>query len=217
MKMNWFVKLLNPKPKSVFPDAKHIITEAFTSGGITYYNFDNTFNLPYQRGLQAIMVYEELRMKCDYEMLKSFTDGLDKIMGGTKIGINQFMEIKRMNDIMRERLGWVVDTDLVYKLAAVVFFDKNESPVKYDPKYCAEKIERWKKAEGINDFFLREPIQNLIPFLKGSGLNFLEYSLAQVELSKKHREIISMPLSGQSGGSSKTSPQNSSVPETHQE
>lgn len=204
------------EPKNIFPDDKHVINEAFTSGGVTYYAFDNTFNLPYQRGLQAIMVYEELRMKCDYELVKAFTDSIEKILSATKVGLPQFMELKRMNDIMRERLKWVVDTDLVYKLAAVVYFDASESPVKYDPVYAAKKIEKWKAEEGINDFFLRVPIQNLIPFLKGSGLNFQEYSQVQQELNKKHREIISLPLSGEGLKNSSDKQYPSSAKETHQ-
>lgn len=199
--------------KNVFPQAKHVITEAFMFEGVQFYQFDSIFNLPYQRGLAAIMVYEELRMKCDYELLKAFVDANDKVYSGSRLGVKEFMELKRMNDIVKERLNWVLDTDLVYKLASVVYFDANESPYHYDSKYAFEKVQRWKKSEDINAFFLREPIQNLIPFLKGVQLNFQEYSEAQNPLTEKHRTTFSSKLSETSGNNSKSKPSSSSVQE----
>lgn len=196
---------------NIFPGAKRVINEAFVFNGTPYYCFDSVFNLPYQRGLAAVMVYEEMRMKCDLELLKAFTDANDKILSGNKLALPQFYELKKMNDIVKERLTWVIDTDLVYKLASVVFFDSAESPYHYDSKYAFEKVQQWKKSEDINTFFLREPIQSLIPFLKGVEVNFQEYSEAQNELTKKHHLTFSTNTSEKSGSNSKSKPSSSSA------
>lgn len=194
--------------KTVFPDAKHKITEAFVIDGVQYYQFDSIYNLPYKRGLAAVMVYEELKMKCDYELLKEFTKNIDKILNGNRISLNEFAELKRMNDIVMERLNWVTDIDLIYKLAAVVYFDKTESPYGYDAKYSFEKIQKWKKAEGVDDFFLRQPIQQLIPFLKGVNLNSENYFQHQAKENERHLRVLSGKKLDKNTSSSTETPSN---------
>lgn len=204
---NWLVKTYNKLfNRNAFPDAKHPIKPAFICGGVQYYTMDSVYNLPYQRGLSATMVYEELRMKCDHELLKSFTDSIDTILNGRQVKLAELMKIKHMNDIVRERLTWVIDTELLYKLASVIYFDENESPYLYDPKYCFDKIEKWKKSEDIDAFFLRQPIQSLVPFLGDVKLNFQTYSQAQKIVNEKHRTILSMKSLVRSGKHLKSKP-----------
>ena len=44
-------------------------------------------------------------------------------------------------------------------------FDESESPYNFDPGYAEKKIEFWKKTAGMKDFFLQQPLIQLIPFL----------------------------------------------------
>ena len=62
--MKKLLKLLK-KPfnwKTKFPNVNHIIEQAFEVGGVKYYQFADVFSLPYERGLFALMIYEETRM-----------------------------------------------------------------------------------------------------------------------------------------------------------
>ncbi len=194
--------------RNPFPESKHIIKEAFTTGGITYYEFDDLFNLPYQRGLEAIAVYEEMRMKCTREYLLKHTEANADILGRQKFGVNELLEMKRLNDQLHERLEWVMDTDIVYKLASVVFFDSTEKPERYEPKYALEKIARWKKDTEVTDFFALAPLKKLVPFLGESSLNFRAYSAAQHEINQLHWANISgsSPQAGEKSSSAASSP-----------
>lgn len=173
-------KLLGRETK--FPTAtKHVTKYAFTVGGIDYYEFDTTANLPWKRGLKFLSIYNELDMRCDRFYLESLCKAILDQFNKPKIGFNEMSNIKTWVQQTQERLNWVYHEDLVYKLASVVFFDKNENPDDWEWKYASAKIEHWKKNEGVQDFFLREPIKRLIPFLNNSALSILTYSQTQKE------------------------------------
>lgn len=181
--------------QDAFTDTAHRVKFAFSIGGVDYYEMDDLFNIPYKRGLAAMSVYEELRMKCSYEYIKAHADAMDNILTAPKFNMTSAMQMKKLNDQLKERLTWITDLDLAYKLAAVVFFDTTEKPELYEPKYAAEKIALWKKHEGVGDFFLREPLQRLVPFLKDAELNLKVYSEVISELNKVHLENIYSKLS----------------------
>lgn len=195
------------EPKEVFPEVKHRITEAFKSGGVQYYKFDDLFNLPYQRGMAALDVYTEATMKCDYAFLKLVTDANNTLFSGKKIGFDEIAKLKKNNDILRERLDYVVAPDMLYKVASVVFFDATENPYKYDAKYCAEKVERWKREMSVDDFFLQQPIRSLFPFLEGAVLSLGQYSEIIKELTEAQNSHLSEIIShsGNQTSSNKTS------------
>lgn len=208
--INYLKGLFKPK----FQGVKYPVKYAFTSGGTDYYELDDVFNLPYKRGLKAFSVYEELRMKCDKEYLVAFTEAIDNVFAQTKFGMKEAMYIQKINAQMKERLKYALPEDLCYKLAAVVFFDKTESPLVYDADYCAQKIAHWKK-HSANDFFLQLPVVKLIPFLNESDANFQTYFQVTEELNKAHLEAISTRLSGEQKQQLKKSALTSSVKESH--
>lgn len=170
-----FKTLFHKKPDS-FNREGLIIKTAFIVGGREYLEIDNVYNLPTHRGQQAAHVYEELKMKCDVEFLKAHVTACDNLFKGKKIALEEINKLKQLNDQLKERLYHIIDTDLVYKLASVVFFDKTESPFKYDPLYARKKIEFWKKHSTVDAFFLQEPLVRLAPFLKLQEVNFQTYS-----------------------------------------
>lgn len=173
-----------------------IITKlAFTIGGVDYYEVDDIYSLPFKRGMAAIRIYEEVRMKVDYDYLKAHCMALDNLFKGKQIGAPEFNKMFQWNTSLLERLTNIVDTDLIYKLASVAFFDKNESPVEYDHAYCTKKIEFWKQHESINDFFLREPMIRLIPLLKVQGIDFQTYSKVVKEITQFNWASITGNLS----------------------
>jgi hypothetical protein len=173
--------------KRLFPQSKHILEYAFTVAGKDYYRHNDVFNLPYERGLMALAAYEECRMGVNREYLDAHTAKVREILSAQKVDI---FELHRLNEQLKERLVFVHDTDLLYKLASIVFFDKNENPAVYEPDYSRAKIEFWKKHRGAADFFLQKPLRELIPFLNMSGDDLK----ASLEVAAKIRQVHSGAL-----------------------
>ena len=170
-----------------FPKAEYPIEEAFTINGRTFYQFVDTFNVPYERGLKAITKYEEARMKITYEYMEKHTEAVDKLLKEQKIDI---FKIKNLNDILKERLKWYVDVNILYGLASVVYFDKNENPATYDSKYNHEKILFWKEHKTVEDFFSQEPLLVLMPYLKDLETNLKNYSEITEALNQVHLDMV---------------------------
>ena len=183
-----FKTYLSNKLKRFPKDIPYPIEEAFSIEGRTFYRYKDYFNIPYERGLKTITFYEEARMKITYEYLNEHTKAVDKLLKSQKIDI---YKIKALNDILAERLKWAIDTEILYKLASIVFFEKDEDPRTYDFKHNAEKIEFWKQHKSINDFFLRTPLLELMPFLKELDMNLEIYSQITKELTKNHLDMVS--------------------------
>jgi len=176
-----------------FPkDIPYPIEEAFSIEGRTFYRYKDYFNIPYERGLKTITFYEEARMKITYEYLEEHIKAIDKILKSQKIDV---YKIKALNDIMAERMKWAIDTEIIYKLASIVFFEKDEDPRTYDFKHNAEKIQFWKEHKSVSDFFLQTPLLELMPFLKELETNLETYSLLAKELTKHHLDMVSSIVS----------------------
>lgn len=96
-----------------------------------------------------------------------------------------------MNTRLNERLYLAFDMDLIYKLASVVFFDGTENPNIYEQKYGMQKIEKWKKFESVQDFFLRQPIKRLVPFLDGHEQHIQTYQeMVEQIKSEDTKEVL---------------------------
>src|SRR5579863_3890161 len=133
-----------------FTNTRHIIKPAFSCGGKEYYEFDNIHNLPWKRGLKFLSVYNELDMKCDRFYLEKHCEAVDKILtegDGQRIGLNELLKVKQLNEQMKERLKMVYHEDLVYKVASIVFFDAAENTDDWEWQYELKKNEHWKKHE----------------------------------------------------------------------
>ena len=189
-------KAIKNKIKSLFTrfpkDVKYPIKEAFTIEGRTFYQFEDTFNIPYQRGLKTVTFYEEARMKITYEYLEQHTKAIDKILGSQKIDV---FKIKALHDILKERMKWYCDTDIMYRCASVVFFEKGDNPTTYDFKKGAENIEFWKQHKSVSDFFYQVPLLQLFPFLTELEVNLENYSEITKALTKQHSDLVTSILS----------------------
>lgn len=184
-----FSRLFNRRkdPKKIFSDQKHVIEHAFSIGGIDYYQFNDIFSLPYERGLMALTFYEELRMKCTYDNLKLHVEAVRTLLQEPRIDI---YKVNALNEMLGERLNMVTDVHLLYKLASVVFFDKKENPCLYEMDYNLQKIEQWKRHKGVNDFFLQKPIRELIPFLNTVELDLSMYSPVVEGIKEHHLKVL---------------------------
>jgi len=186
------MKLKNLFSRNPFPDSQYIIKEAFTIGGTTYYEFDDPFNMGCIRGMTAIRFYKEMEMGIDDAYIKKHIEATSKLLRSNPIDV---FEIDKLNKQLKERNEFIIDTDLVYKLASVVYFDKNEKPELYEEAYNLKKIEFWKKHERVGAFFLRQPIQKLVPYLTLSDIDIQSYSEAVQAIKQLHLENAALTSS----------------------
>ncbi|HCS88072.1 MAG TPA: hypothetical protein DIW30_06675 [Bacteroidales bacterium] len=172
---------------------KYRIEYAFTCGGTKYYRFADITNLPYERGLMALHVYNEVDMRCSRQFLLHYADTIDKLLREQKIDI---FKINQLNEILKQRLTLTTDTELLYKLASVCFFDKTENPAVYEPDYAEKKIAQWRKDKGVRDFFMQKPLLELMPFLLNIDTDLDTYSAMCDELNRIHSECLRIASSG---------------------
>lgn len=178
--IKWFKKLFNKVPK-LHRNIEHKINLAFELHGVKYYCFDDAFNVPYERALTALTYYEEFRMRCSREFLKLHVKATDEAINKGKL-----TNVAILNNQLKERLDFVLEPQLLYKLASVIYFDENESPLTYDFKYNSKKIKLFEANKDVNAFFLQHHIQQLIPFLKDVEVNLELYSRVVSEATELH-------------------------------
>ncbi len=166
---------------------KYRIEYAFTCGGTKYYRFADITNLPYERGLQAMYIYNQVEMRCSRAFLLRVTEAIEKTLSGTEINITKIYEINKM---LQQRLQMPCDVELLYKLASVAFFDKTENPAVYEEAYAEKKMAKWRKDKGVADFFSQKPLTELMPFLQNVGVGLDIYSKLNTELNKTHSELL---------------------------
>lgn len=171
---------------------KYRIEYAFTCGGTKYYRFADITNLPYERGLMALQTYNEVDMRCSRQFLLHYADTIDQLLHQPQIDI---FKINQLNEILKQRLTLIADTDLLYRLAAVCFFDKTENPAVYEPDYAEKKIAKWRKDKGVHGFFTQMPLLELMPFLQNVDTDLDTYSAMCDELNKIHSECLRLASS----------------------
>lgn len=184
--------------RTQFPDSKHIIKYAFTCGGIEYFQFEDVFNLPYKRALQSLVYYREISLNADVPFLKAHVQAIKNCLTPkAKGGLIDLQSVFTLNEQLSQRLQLPPDTEILYKLASVVYFDKNEKPETYEFDYGAKKIEHWKKNRSVKDFFLQQPILELLPFLRESGENLQTFQEISQKIKTKHLEKVLANLSNE--------------------
>lgn len=172
---------------------KYRIEYAFTCGGTKYYRYADITNLPNERGMAAILAFNELQMRCDRTFLVQYADAIDKLLHEQKIDI---FKIQKLNEILKQRLMLPTETDLMYKLASIVFFDKTENPLVYEPAYAEKKIAKWRKSQGVRDFFMQKPLKELMPSSQSVVSDLDTYSVMLSELKKIESECLRIASSG---------------------
>lgn len=190
----FFTKLVRPNPNPFKLRNGHRVEVAFTHDGVDYYQFAKAIDTPYDRALFAHLFYRELSMGVDREDLLQFFNATDQILSAPKGKVN-LANLYRLQTNMKERINFIVDPDLLLKLASVVYFDKNEDPYTYDMAYGQVKINKWKKDKKHLAFFLSLPITDVLPFLKQSGIDIETYSMVVEKLKGRHSEFLTSILS----------------------
>lgn len=176
---------------------KYKISPIFEFKGKTYYAFDDSLQIPADRAMSAIMMFEEFRMRCTREYLDHHVRAVEILMNKKSIGLDDILALRTIHNNLKERMNLAPHPDHIYKYASVVFFTGEESPYSWDKEYNEKKIEEWKTDPGLLNFFLQLPILNLIPHLGMPVAHFKMY-LEMAELIKtKHLADLSEITSGQ--------------------
>ena len=183
-------------PKTFFPNEKYIIQYAFSVGDRHYFCFDDILNIPYQRGLSTLVYAKELDCNVDRAFIEQHCKAFDAVLTTSRFTTKQLLQLQTLNNQLMEKMAMPKEPDLMYKFAAVVYFDQKENPRHYEFKYGEEKIRHWKKNMGLNDFFLSQPLRALIPYLESVGDNLQTFSEMTTRVSAKHSANLSAALSG---------------------
>jgi hypothetical protein len=141
--------------------------------------------------MAASEFYNEFSMRCSREYLQAYCTAINNCLNNGKQV--ELTKIAKLNTQLQERLDLIFDTELLYKLASVIYFDKKESPYEYDFKYNLEKIGEWKKKR-LATFFLLQPLSNIIPLTNLSEADLLDYMTIGEKVSRKHLTDISTML-----------------------
>lgn len=178
---------------------------AFELNGVAYWNFTDFFNSPSERGLESLTYYEEFQKRTTRQ---TYQDELDSeiillrdirlSLSGQQGRINLAAAFEKLADLEKilkyreERLKFIIEPDLVWKLASVVYFDETENPNRYDMKYNIDtKIPFWKKHVKEEDFFLSMPIIQLIPHLEEYAPNLTTLSKVTRMMREVHLNHLS--------------------------
>lgn len=173
-------------------DGRLTIEEAFTLKGKKYYCCATATDLAAGRGLSAMIIYDEFRMKCSKEYLELHIEATELLLKGKDgvIGLDHLLALKQINQNLKERINLVAMPEHVYKLASVYYWDESESPYMYDHVYNAKKIEEWKKDPEVLSFFLSGPLKEFLPFFESQGMSansFLE--IAEMEGTRQREKL----------------------------
>lgn len=179
-------------PKEAFPNAKDRIVFAFELDGIPYFEFYDYSDMTSKRWDHVLTFYNELSMRCTRAFIIAHTEANDNVINDNK-GI-KVTELIRFNQQLKERLDFVIEPEISYKLCAAAFFDATENPYSYNHNYTLEKASKFIKAD-MDDFFLSQPVKKLIPFLDSLGGDLREVCMTINAITTKHLESISSMLS----------------------
>lgn len=151
--------------------------------------FEDIFQLPTIRGLQALDYYDEFSMRCTKDFLKLFVEAQKNILNNSKK--LDLVALAKLTNYLDERLNMIPVQDHIFRLASVMFFDATEDPLYFDRVYNKEKIAEWKKDPSVLAFFLQTPLKTLIPYLQSEHLSSSVYSQVTEKINNFHlREVL---------------------------
>jgi len=159
------------------------IEYAFTCGDKDYFKFSDFNNMPPLRSTKTLVFFREQQMKCDEEFLElHFKANKEILTNKEKIDI---FKLNELNEQLGQRLYLALDFEHLYKIASLIYFDKDEDYEDYDFGYNTRKIQHWKKHDGVA-FFLRQPLIELFPYLKDMEQNLSTFSMIGKKINRAH-------------------------------
>lgn len=196
--IKFLTKALFSKTKKWELQTGHTVEIAFYSGGEPFYQLSDTFNTYVERGLEAYQVYEEILMRVGVNDLKVFVAKFKELCNSNPI---QILEVSRVLNFLEERVNFVVPpSELVWKMASVKYFSKDDSPYSFEPAKAKKNVKKWRENGDVSDFFLCQQLENMIPLPKLSK-EICEMLLGTANKIVKHQSEL-MNISGNSSETS---------------
>lgn len=127
---------------------RHEIKLAFVHKGVEYFMFQNEQNIVSERAFSAIDVYEELNQRITREYLEGY---FAAVLAATNAG--DLVKVANLTSNAMQRLAHITNVEILYKLASVLYFTKEENHYTYDREYNEKKIAKWKEDKDIDAFF----------------------------------------------------------------
>lgn len=183
----------------------HETEYAFESGGVSYYCFSDNFNAYYERYMAAMDAINSLEQRVTREYLERHTTLVDEYVNAGKLSL-----IAVCNHNLRERMQHICNVDLLYQLASVWYFSKEENCYTWNPEIAERKIAQWKKDKEVLSFFLQSPLKLYMPlpnsfneilltqYTQGQNLeelSALRFHLLQITETPKNKDLRSILLS----------------------
>lgn len=191
-----------PKPKIEWHlKPEHQVSLAFTTAdGTEYFHFTTGYNTYVDRYMAGMDRINEIEQRVDKQYLDTFQKLLREYINKGDIRMISILEQN-----LTDRRTYVFNQELLYNLASVWFFDKNENCYTYDYEYADQKISKWKKEKDLLAFFLQTELVNYMPPLNISmeqlpnyiagysikNLQILKYHLSQLSKKSSDSELIS--------------------------
>lgn len=180
---------------------EHAVELAFVSNGVEYHCFSSGYSMYYERYMACQDRLAEIEQRCTKEYLDLFQKTLKQYLNK-----GDLTNVAILNKNLEDLRSYVFNVELLYNLASVWYFSKDESPYTYDYEFAEKKILEWKKDKEVLTFFLQSPIREFLPQLNISpkdlieyikGLNIIQLQRLKYHLSQQHKNdndngIISM-------------------------
>lgn len=178
----------------------HEIKEVFRIDGEPYYAFVNGPDAYYERYMAGLDRISEIEQRIDRKYLDDFMKLMKEYISKGDL-YNASIVIRNLED----RRNYVFNQELLYNLASVWYFSKDENCYTYNYEFADQKIQKWKKHPEALAFFLQSPMkeyfplsdtlkENILNYLKGANLNdlsILKYHLSELSKTSKNEELIS--------------------------
>lgn len=171
------------------PELADKIEEAFTSGGIKYYNFKKDHEVRAGRYIIIANFLQEVFFRMDLETLRAYILRITSEIDGTKGQINIGNALEFLGH-MKALTNLAFESDTMYRLASAVYFDDKELLNTWDQKHNERKIEGWRE-DGTLDFFYKRPFSELTGLKNISVTDLRGFLEASVKLKDEYKRVLS--------------------------
>ena len=144
----------------------------FKVGGIQYYEIPDLLNTPHVRALSAMAEAFTIGINVSRGYLQGFFELCDKYVLNQVPKSDYIAQLSAIYD----RFTWSMDPIIIYRVAACLYIDDNESMYTIDEEYNNSKIQHWITNKNYEDFFLGELSKGFKRWLPNVDRNSLVYS-----------------------------------------
>ena len=180
------------------PDITDPIEKVFVIDGVNYYKYQDISKVKNRRIHIINDFYNELAMGATRDFLLKHTEAIDTILSSSTIDI---FKIKTLNMQFQERLDMIYVTDIIYKIASVIYFTKDEDYMDYDDLLGREKVKLFKaqdKKDKKMSFFFGTLFSNIIGSTNISDKDLITYMTVGTQITQEHLKTISTISSNKS-------------------